>query len=331
MRADRLLSILLLLQKRGRMTARELADQLEVSERTIYRDIEALGIAGIPIYAERGPGGGCSLLDGYQTRLTGLTETEVRALFLVNINAAQPLADLGLDHALDDALLKLSVALPTSQRDDAERVRRFIHLDMTGNDHCEKDNLYLHTIHEALWHERKLCLMFNVGNGTFREQLVEPYGLVSKTNAWYLVGVSDGEKQVYPLSLIASATLTNEQFARPTDFDLPGYWTNYTAQRMRATENRPARTRASQNKPISIVQNQRRQRQIQAKKTVSSSSINYQQLPGQQKKGIARPRERERNQHRPLQQKKRNILMESPSLPALKKPKMSAYAYLCCA
>ena len=106
----RLLAILLLLQTRGRMTAHELAEQLEVSERTIYRDMEALSEAGIPVYAERGPGGGCSLLDGYQTRLTGLTATEVRALFLLRM--ASPLADLGLNKALDDALLKLLASLP---------------------------------------------------------------------------------------------------------------------------------------------------------------------------------------------------------------------------
>jgi predicted DNA-binding transcriptional regulator YafY len=311
MRADRLLSILLLLQNRGRMTARELATQLEVSERTIYRDIEALSIAGIPIYAERGPGGGCSLLDGYQTRLTGLTETEVRALFLVNTNAARPLADLGLDHALDGALLKLSAALPASQRDDAERVRRSIHLDMTGSEQCEKDCLHLRTIQEALWHERKLCLMFSAGNGTFREQLVEPYGLVSKANVRYLVGASNGEKQVYPLSLIASAMLTNEQFVCPVDFDLPDYWTHYTAQRTRATEKRPEPARAFQKKPISIAQRQRRQQQSASKKTVSPSPINYQQRPGQQQKQI--------------------LLLKSPSLPSRKKPKMSNRAYLLCA
>ena len=113
MRADRLLSILLMLQTRGRLTARELAEQLEVSERTIYRDIEALGMAGIPVYSERGPGGGCMLVDGYQTRLTGLTEAEIRALFLLNM--VGPLAELGLDKTLDDALLKLAAALPAAR------------------------------------------------------------------------------------------------------------------------------------------------------------------------------------------------------------------------
>src|SRR5439155_7330050 len=101
LRADRLLSIMLLLQSRGRMTAAELAERLEVSIRTIYRDLEALGMAGIPLYTERGPGGGCELLDGYQTKLNGLTEMEVRALFL--LNASTPLADLGLGQALEGA------------------------------------------------------------------------------------------------------------------------------------------------------------------------------------------------------------------------------------
>src|SRR5712691_11301372 len=138
MRADRLLSILLLLQTRGRMTARELAEQLEVSERTIYRDIDALGMAGIPVYTERGPGGGCSLLDGYQTRLTGLTEPEVRALFLLNMTG--PLADLGLSKALDDALLKLQASLPIAQRHDAEQVRQRIHMD-TSKAHQEAETV----------------------------------------------------------------------------------------------------------------------------------------------------------------------------------------------
>ena|SRR5947209_10480724 len=130
MRADRLLSILLLLQSRGRMTARDLAEHLEVSERTIYRDIEALGMAGIPVYAERGPGGGCSLMDGYQTRLTGLTESEIRALFLLKM--AGPLAELGLSKALDDALMKLTVALPAAQRHGAEQVCQRIYFDVEG-------------------------------------------------------------------------------------------------------------------------------------------------------------------------------------------------------
>src|SRR5579859_690233 len=151
MRADRLLSILLLLQTKGRMTAHDLADRLEVSERTIYRDLEALGIAGIPIYAERGPGGGCELVDGYQTKLTGLTEEEVQALFLATMTG--PLSDLGLGKALDDALLKVLAALPVSTRDQAVQLRQRVHLDAAWWYHSADLTGMLHTIQQALWQD----------------------------------------------------------------------------------------------------------------------------------------------------------------------------------
>ena len=127
MRADRLLSILLLLQARGRMTAQELADEVEVSQRTIYRDVEALSMAGVPVYADRGPGGGFALLDRYRTTLTGLNRDEVRALFMLSI--PEPLAQLGLDGELKAALLKLSAALPEARRPDEALVRQRFHLD----------------------------------------------------------------------------------------------------------------------------------------------------------------------------------------------------------
>jgi predicted DNA-binding transcriptional regulator YafY len=333
MRADRLLSILLLLQNRGRMTARELATQLEVSDRTIYRDIEALSIAGVPIYAERGPGGGCSLLNGYQTRLTGLTEAEVQALFLINAQTAtaRPLADLGLDHHLDDALLKLSAALPIAQREDAERMRRSIHLDMAGSQQCEKDSLHLRTIQDALWHERKLCLVSTLGKDTYREQLVEPYGLVSKADSWYLVGSSDGEMHVYPLSSIMSATMTGDHFACPAAFDLPRFWTNYTAraaQHKTPAEARPVAARDSQKKPISTAQSQSRQRLLRTKKTVSPSSARQQYRPLPSKKRISRRRERERGRE---QEKKRILISGDSSVSTQKKQKLSLYSCLLCA
>ena len=119
MRADRLLSLLMLLQIRGRLPAHELAKRLEVSERTIYRDIEALSAAGVPVYTESGPGGGCVLAEGYRTNLTGLTEAEVRTLFMSG--ASGLLADLELGQALEAALLKLLAALPSAHRQDAEQ------------------------------------------------------------------------------------------------------------------------------------------------------------------------------------------------------------------
>jgi predicted DNA-binding transcriptional regulator YafY len=127
MRADRLISLLMFLQTRGRMTAQELAKELEVSERTVYRDIKALSTAGVPIYTMRGPGGGCALLDSYRTDLTGLTDDEVRALFMLSIPA--PLAELGVSQELEAALLKLSAALPAARRYEENRVRQRILLD----------------------------------------------------------------------------------------------------------------------------------------------------------------------------------------------------------
>src|SRR5207302_10135764 len=117
--------ILMLLQARGRMTARDLAEEVEVSERTIYRDMEALGMAGVPVYSERGPGGGCGLLEGYRTNLTGLNENEVRGLFLSTVSG--PLADLGLNKAVEAAMLKLSAALPSTHRRDVEPMRPRVH------------------------------------------------------------------------------------------------------------------------------------------------------------------------------------------------------------
>lgn len=148
MRADRLLAILLLLQAHRRLTAGELARRLEVSERTIYRDMETLGSAGVPVLAERGTGGGWSLLDEYRTNLTGLTEAEVRALFLAR--PAKLLADLGLEKTVDAAFLKLLAALPTFHRPSAEEVQRRVYLDPTGWRRSDEAFPLLPTIQEAV-------------------------------------------------------------------------------------------------------------------------------------------------------------------------------------
>lgn len=228
MRADRLLSILMLLQTKGRMTAHDLASQLEVSERTIYRDLDALSTAGIPIYTERGPNGGCSLIDGYQTRLTGLTEAEVRALFLFNM--AAPLADLGLGKVLDDALLKLEAALPAASRAKVEQVQQRFHLDATWWYHPADASTCLQTIQEALWQDHKLYLVYCENDGTWHEYTLDPYGLVSKAGLWYLIGVSDECYQVLRVSHIMHTLLLDEQFQRSANFDLARYWAEYCAQ-----------------------------------------------------------------------------------------------------
>jgi predicted DNA-binding transcriptional regulator YafY len=225
MRADRLLAILLLLQSKGRMTAHELAEELEVSERTIYRDLEALSIAGIPVYTERGPGGGCELLDGYQTKLNGLSAAEVRALFLGTL--ASPLADLGLADAMEDALLKLNVALSPGLREQAEQARRRVYLDTSGHEH---GNTVLPIIQQALWQDHCLHIVYCERDGMRRVQQIEPYGLVSKAACWYLIGANAGQHQIYPVMRIQQAEVLDVQFERVLDFDLEQYWATCSAE-----------------------------------------------------------------------------------------------------
>ena len=154
MRADRLLSLLMLVQTRGKMTVKKLADELEVSERTIYRDITALSATGIPVYASRGPGGGVRLIEEYRTTLTGLTPDETRALFMLSIPA--PLTQLGLGEKFRGALLKLSAALPDALRTDESRTRQRIHLDSSWWFQSEQQVPCLQTIQQALFQDRRL-------------------------------------------------------------------------------------------------------------------------------------------------------------------------------
>ena len=185
MRADRLLSLLMMLQARGRVTAETLAQELEVSVRTVYRDLDALSGAGVPVYAEKGPGGGIALLESYRTTLTGLTTEESRALFMLNIPA--PLAQLGVSQELKTALLKLSAALPASRRAEEERARQRFHLDAVGWSQSLEPAPYLQLVQQALWNDRRLKLFYRTFFGTLIERVGEPLGLVAKASVWYLV------------------------------------------------------------------------------------------------------------------------------------------------
>jgi predicted DNA-binding transcriptional regulator YafY len=222
MRADRLLSILLLLQVRQRLTARELAKRLEVSERTIHRDMEALSIAGIPVTAERGIGGGWRLLEAYHTNLTGLNEAEIQALFFTK--PARLLADLGLRKASNAALIKLLAALPSMSRQDAERVTQRIHVDSTGWHHTEEDISALSTLQEAIWKERKVSIIYQRDGSNSFERLVDPLGLVAKGSTWYLVAAVEGEVRSYRVSRVHGARLTEQSCVRPREFDLAAFW-----------------------------------------------------------------------------------------------------------
>jgi predicted DNA-binding transcriptional regulator YafY len=212
----------MLLQTRGTQTAQSLAAELEVTERTIYRDVTALSSAGIPVYTERGPGGGIALVEDYRTNLTGLNADEVRALFMLSIPA--PLDQLGVGDELRMALLKLSAALPNSRRADEFTVRQKIHLDAAGWFQSEEPTPHLKTIQSALWSDRQLEITYRSDFSADVEMVIAPYGLVAKANLWYLVGAREDHIRVLRISRIRQASLRVESFERPPMFDLPGFW-----------------------------------------------------------------------------------------------------------
>lgn len=222
MRADRLLSILLLLQVHRRLTARELAARLEVSPRTIHRDMEALSAAGVPVYALRGAAGGWVLPDEYRTDAAGLHEAEVRALFLAT--PARLLADLGLDRAAEAALIKLLAALPAAGRRGADDVRQRIHLDVAGWHPSEETAPHLAALQEAVWRGRRLRLGYERHGGATVEREVDPLGLVAKGSVWYLVAAAEGEPRTYRVSRVREATVLDQPCVRPEGFDLPAFW-----------------------------------------------------------------------------------------------------------
>src|SRR5262245_44443093 len=182
MRADRLLSILLLLQANGRMTAGVLAKRLEVSERTILRDMDALSGAGVPVTAERGVGGGWQLLDGYQTKLTGLTSIEIQSLFLAR--PPKLMADLGLREAAEAAWIKLQASLPSDMRRQAEFVRQRILIDARGWRDSAETISSLPVLLEALWRGRRVRFDYERSTDGATERVVDPLGLVARGNSW---------------------------------------------------------------------------------------------------------------------------------------------------
>lgn len=237
MRADRLLALLMLLQLRGSMTARELAEELEVSERTIYRDLEALSLAGVPVIAERGPGGGCALAGGYRTTLTGLTESERRALFMLSVPA--PLVELGVSGDLRSALLKVFASLPAAGRAEMEFVRQRVHLDTAWWHQTGSPNHHLRTVQSGVWSERCLRIGYRRSAGTWVEvtRLVEPYGLVAKAGAWYVVYSRRGRFGVHRIAELTKAELTDVSFERDVVFDLASFWSSWCKS---VEESRPS-------------------------------------------------------------------------------------------
>lgn len=221
MRASRLLSILMILQSRGRVTAEVLAAEFEVSVRTIYRDIDELAATGAPVYAERGRSGGFQLLDGYRTRLTGLTDAEAETLFLGGV--AGPAAQMGLREAMATTQLKLLAALPPERQKAAERIAARFHLDPVGwyRDAEEADRLP--AIAQAVWNERVLEIDYESWKGRVSRR-VEPLGLILKAGVWYLAAQVGADVRTYRVANIVSLIATEEAFERPARFDLGQWW-----------------------------------------------------------------------------------------------------------
>ena len=245
MRAGRLVSLLLLLQTRGRMTARELADELEVSVRTVYRDVESLGSAGVPIYADRGPTGGYQLLDGYRTRLTGMTGDEAGTLFLAGIPG--PAAELGLGSVLAAAELKLRASLPGELADRADRVRERFHLDAPGWFRGDEPTPHLSTVADAVWSGRLLAVRYRRWKAP-REvtRTLHPLGVVLKAGRWYLVATARERVTAYRVSNILEAEVLDAAAERPAGFDLAGFWQEWAERYERSVYTSTATVRMTE-------------------------------------------------------------------------------------
>ncbi len=235
MKSGRLLEILLLLQARGQVTAGELAERLEVSPRTIYRDAEALSSAGVPIYTERGRAGGIRLLPGYRTDMTGLTADEARALFVLSTGGAQE--DLGLGTAARSAVLKVMRAVPEPFRPAATATSQRILVDAAGWMRAAEPTEQLGVLQAAVFTDRRVRLGYrSSGQRAARERVVDPYGLVCKAGIWYLVADQDGEPRLFRVSRVSSAVADEAPVRRRDGVELAELW----GLLRRQVEERPA-------------------------------------------------------------------------------------------
>jgi predicted DNA-binding transcriptional regulator YafY len=231
MRASRLVSILLLLQSRGKLTAQQLADTLEVSVRTVYRDIESLSEAGVPVYGDAGPDGGYQLLGGYRTRLNGLTAAEAQALSLAGMPRAA--AELGLGTVLATAQLKLQAALPAELRDRTDAISERFLLDAPGWYHDGDSSPYLSAVADAVWHQRRIEIRYRRWTApTDVTRTLDPHGIVLKAGKWYVVArdaADPAAMRTYRVNHILALTDTGERFARAGGFDLAVFWASSVA------------------------------------------------------------------------------------------------------
>jgi predicted DNA-binding transcriptional regulator YafY len=243
MRASRLLSILILLQVHGRISARALAERFEVSRRTIYRDVDELSAAGVPVYAERGAAGGFALLDGWQTRLTGMTGEEAEAILLSSLPATA--ADLGLGETAATARLKLFAAMPAQSSEAARRVADRFHFDPVPwhrRPPARREDLRL--LARAVWECRRLSLVYDSWAGA-KPRVLEPLGIVLKAGEYYFVAMRRGRPAIHKLDYARDLALLDERFDRPLDFDLAAAWRDALAQFEASLRRDVARLRVS--------------------------------------------------------------------------------------
>ena len=227
MRADRLLKMMILLQANGKMTAAALAEELEVSRRTILRDIDALSFAGVPIYTEGGHGGGIALDEHYRVNLNGLKEAEVQAL-IVSSNASL-LADIGLADAAEQSFLKLLTALPSLYEESARQFQNRIHIDPVTWWHGHTTHTHLQEIQEAVYTKQTIEINYQKHDGTYIKRRVEPYGLVAKASIWYLIAKRGDVFRNYRISRVKSLKILDQTFIRDEKFDLIDYWQTSTS------------------------------------------------------------------------------------------------------
>ncbi|HSM26065.1 MAG TPA: WYL domain-containing protein [Anaerolineaceae bacterium] len=259
MRADRLLSLLMLLQSKGLMTASDLSKELEVTERTIYRDVVALSTAGIPVYTTKGPGGGIGLVEEYRNNLNTLKPDEVRALFMLEIPPV--LEQLGVGGTVRKALLKLSSSLPGKSRLEKKEQQTKIMLDPYDWHQREELLPWLKTCQDALNRNRMLDMVYRSDFNATLEMQVAPLGLVAKSQRWYLVVLRGEHFRTLQVSRIQNAKISNKLFEVPSDFNLAAYWKEWCLDRendhpvfrVRAKVTRMLANILEQNRPITLM------------------------------------------------------------------------------
>ncbi len=232
MRADRLLSIVLLLQRHQRLTAKSLSEMLSVTERTIYRDIVSLNMVGVPIYTRTGPDGGCFLDEQYRSQLSWFTDAEIQTL--VYTGSATPLSELGMERVMDNAILKLLSLLPKQYQQDAEKMRQRLYLDPSGWYESKEAHPTLPVLKEAVWNDEWIDVMYENWEGKQQSRKLAPYSLVYKADKWYLVAQSENHENMrtYRVSRLSDVRLLSHSFERDPQFDIAAYWQEASEQFM---------------------------------------------------------------------------------------------------